>query len=122
MKPLKAALWGLAGVILLMLFGCGVYPVMTEENGRRPHAMGKIDQVFYPYAPQPIHLNEEFGLSYHQTLNQQIAIPQASGNLESVEGLSGVPAQYSGFRYQEIFKDPPYAASSEENVLGEGGN
>lgn len=54
---------GLICVMLLGITGCTVWPIMTEDHGRRPFAMGKSDQVLYPWAPQPVHLNETSEIS-----------------------------------------------------------
>jgi hypothetical protein len=90
--------------------GCGVWPVMTEENGRRPRAMGKSDQVLSPWAPHPIHLNEEYGLAYRQALENQIVNPAASNNMEPVPGAADSQAlQNSLARYQLMFQNPPYS-------------
>ena len=100
---------GLICCLGLGMTGCGVWPVMTEENGRRPFAMGKSDQVMSPWAPQPIHLNEDFGNSYRYAKESQILNPQAGNSLEPLEGLSGLPGQYTGERYQKMFEKPAFA-------------
>jgi hypothetical protein len=101
---------GLIGLILVGMSGCGVWPVMTEENGRRPQAMGKSDQVLWPWAPQPVHLNEEFGLAYRQALENQIVNPAAANNIDPVSGAADSRAlQYSLTRYQLMFQSPPYS-------------
>ncbi len=99
------------GSLLLMgIMGCGVYPVMTEENGRRPFAMGKSDQVFLPDAPRPVHLSEDFGVAYRQSVEAQIQNPAASNNLEQVPGAADPQAlRYSLSRYQLGFKTPPFS-------------
>ncbi len=97
---------------MIGLTGCGIWPVMTEDNGRRPFAMGKSDQVFLPGAPQPVHLSEDFGDSYRYALEGQILNPQAAKSLDVVEGIGGGPAQMNMERYQEMFKEPPYSQSS----------
>lgn len=100
----------LTGLILGGLTGCGVWPVMTEENGRRPHAMGKSDQVLLPWAPQPVHLSEEFGLAYRQALENQIVNPAASNNLDPMLGSADSRAlQHNLARYQLMFQNPPYS-------------
>lgn len=101
---------GLIGLILVGMGGCGVWPVMTEENGRRPQAMGKRDQVLLPWAPQPVHLSEEYGLSYRQALENQIVNPAAANNLAPVAGEADSQAlQQSLARYQLMFQSPPYS-------------
>ncbi len=101
---------GLIGLILVGMGGCGVWPVMTEENGRRPQAMGKRDQVLLPWAPQPVHLSEEYGLSYRQALENQIVNPAAANNLGPIAGTADSQAlQNSLSRYQLMFESPPYS-------------
>ncbi|MDH5700609.1 MAG: hypothetical protein OEZ41_11680, partial [Nitrospirota bacterium] len=110
---------GLIGLILVGMGGCGVWPVMTEDNGRRPNAMGKSDQVLWPWAPQPVHLNEEFGLAYRQALENQIVNPAASNNIDPVPGAVDSQAmQHSLARYQLMFQSPPY---SEFKLTGSSG-
>lgn len=94
--------------------GCGIWPIMTEENGRRPKAMGKSDQVFYPWAPQPVHLSEEYGVSYRYALENQILNPQSVTSLKPVEGLDGRASQYGITRYQLMFENPPYSNTTLE--------
>ncbi len=123
--PLKST--GLLGVLLLGLSGCGVWPVMTEDNGRRPHAFGKSDQVLWPWAPQPKHLNEKFGVAYRQSLERQIANPGAANNFDPVPGgQDPLVIQNRMTRYQLMFEKPPFEAkkssgSSSSSVAG-GGN
>lgn len=101
---------GLIGLILVGMGGCGVWPVMTEENGRRPQAMGKSDQVFLPWAPQPVHLSEEYGLAYRQALENQIVNPEAANNLGPIPGTADSQGlQQSLTRYQLMFESPPYS-------------
>jgi hypothetical protein len=101
---------GLIGLILIGMTGCGVWPIMTEENGRRPQAMGKSDQVLWPWAPQPVHLSEEYGLAYRQALENQIANPAASNNIDPIPGAADSRAlQNSLSRYQTMFESPPYS-------------
>ena len=109
-RQLKVKMVGLLGIVVIGLTGCGVYPVMTEDNGRRPFAMGKSDQVVWPWAPQPVHLNEDYGIAYRQSVEGQILNPEASKNLGPVEGAADPKAlHYSLRRYQEAFKNPPYS-------------
>ena len=106
--PLKSA--SLLGFFLLLASGCGVWPIMTDDQGRRPQAMGKDDQVLWPWAPQPIHLNEEYGIPYRQALEGQIANPEASRNLDPVYGgIDPDVAQSQYSRYQLMFDSPPYS-------------
>ena len=72
---------------------------MTEENGRRPHAMGKSDQVLLPWAPHPVHLNEEYGLAYRQSLESQIVNPAASNNIEPIPGAADSRALQNSMTY-----------------------
>ena len=111
---------GLIGLILVGMGGCGVWPVMTEDNGRRPHAMGKSDQVFWPWASQPVHLHEEYGLAYRQSLENQIVNPAASNNINPVPGAADSQAMgHSLARYQLMFQNPPY---SEFKLQGSSGS
>lgn len=98
----------LIGILLLGITGCGVWPTMTEDHGRRPFAMGKADQVFSPWAPQPIHLDENFGNSHRYALESQILNPQAGNSLEPLEGRSAVPAQLGMKRYYKMYEKPPF--------------
>ena len=107
----------LIGILLLGMTGCGVWPVMTEDHGRRPFAMGKSDQVVSPWVPQPVHLNEDFGNSYRYAKETQIFNPQAGNSLVPLEGLGGQPAAYTVDRYQKIFEKGPF-----EEQKGGGGN
>lgn len=100
----------LVGLILVGMTGCGVWPFMTPEEGRRPFAMGKSDQVLWPWAPHPVHLNEHYGLAYRQALENQIANPAASNNLDPMPGAADSQAlQNSLARYQLMFQNPPYS-------------
>lgn len=110
---------GLIGLILVGTGGCGVWPVMTEENGRRPQAMGKNDQVFSPWAPHPVHLHEEFGLAYRQALENQIVNPAAANNIDPVPGAADSQAiQHSLGRYQSMFENPPYSEFKKSGSSG----
>lgn len=101
---------GLIGLILMGMGGCGVWPVMTEDNGRRPQAMGKSDQVFWPWAPQPVHLHEDYGVPYRQALENQIVNPASANNLGPIPGAADSQAlQHSMERYQLMFQSPPYS-------------
>lgn len=101
---------GLIGLILVGMGGCGVWPVMTEENGRRPQAMGKSDQVLSPWAPQPVHLSEEYGLAYRQALENQIVNPASANNLGPISGSADSHALHQSLaRYQLMFESPPYS-------------
>jgi uncharacterized membrane protein YgcG len=109
-RQLKVKMVGLLGIVVIGLTGCGVWPVMTEDNGRRPFAMGKSDQLLLPWAPQPVHLNEDYGIAYRQSVEGQILNPEASKNLGPVEGAADPKALYYNLlRYQEAFKNPPYS-------------
>ena len=122
---------GLIGLILVGITGCGVWPIMPEENGRRPQAMGKSDQVLWPWAPQPAHLSEEYGLAYRQALENQIVNPAAAKNIDPVSGAAdSLALQYSLTRYQMMFQNPPYSefklqgggsAGSTSTGMGAGG-
>ena len=94
---------GFVVVSIIGLTGCGIWPVMTEENGRHPFAMGKSDQLLFPGERQPVHLNEGYGESYRYALETQILNPQTAKSLDVVEGLGGGPAQRNMARYQKMF-------------------
>ena len=112
---------GLIALILVGMTGCGIWPVMSEENGRRPHAMGKSDQVFLPWAPQPIHVSEEFGLGYRQALENQIVNPASSMNIDPISGAADSRAlQYSLTRYQAMFQSPPFSPKGQGGSGGSG--
>lgn len=114
---------GLIGLILVGMTGCGIWPVMTEENGRRPHAMGKSDQVFLPWAPQPVHMNEEYGLAYRQGLENQIVNPASSNNIDPIPGAADSRAlKHSLTRYQAMFQNPPYSPQGGSGGSGSTGN
>jgi len=110
-KRIKIQCMGIVVVSVIGMAGCGIWPVMTEENGRRPHAMGKSDQVFSPWAEQPVHLSEGYGDSYRYAVEAQILNPQAGKSLNVVEGIGGGPAQQNMARYQDMFKQPPFSAT-----------
>ena len=110
---------GLIGLILVGMTGCGVWPVMPEENGRRPQAMGKRDQILLPWAPQPVHLNEEYGLAYRQALENQIVNPAASNNIDPIPGAADSHAvQNSLTRYQLMFQSPPFSEFKSQGGSG----
>jgi uncharacterized membrane protein YgcG len=109
-RQLKVTTVSFLGIVVIGLSGCGIWPVMTEDNGRRPFAMGKSDQVVWPWASQPIHLNEDYGVAYRQSVEGQILNPMAARNLGPVEGTADPKGlHYSLLRYQESFKNPPYS-------------
>jgi hypothetical protein len=121
-RQLKVKMVGLLGIVVMGLTGCGVYPVMTEDNGRRPFAMGKSDQLALPWAPQPVHLSEDYGIAYRQSVEGQILNPEASRNLGPVEGAADPKALHYGLlRYQEAFKNPPYSEFELEITTSGGG-
>jgi hypothetical protein len=114
---------GLIALILVGMTGCGVWPFMPEENGRRPQAMGKSDQVLWPWAPQPVHLSEEYGLAYRQALEGQIVNPAASKNIDPIPGAADSRAlQNSLTRYQLMFESPPYSPFKLKGSSGGGGS
>lgn len=84
---------------------------MSSEDGRRPIAMGKHDQVFYPYAPPPTVLSEEYGRAFRAARDNQILRPEASANLEPVEGLHGGAAKHVIRGYEAMFEKPPFSDS-----------
>ena len=95
-------------VFIFGLEGCMVWPFMTETVGYRPLEMGKRDQVFYPEAPRPSKLSKDFGDSQRAAIDNQILNPEASKNLESVEGLDRTAGTKAMNRYQKFFDKPPY--------------
>ena len=97
------------GLLSFSLEGCLVWPTMTETMGHRPVEMGKDDQVWFPTAPQPIHLSSNYGESFRAARDNQILNPEASDNLEVVEGLDGQAGVLAIQRYQKFFKKPPFA-------------
>ena len=98
--------------------GC-VWPVMKDQNGYRPFAMGKSDQVLWPWAPQPIHLNEGFGVAYRQAVEGQIQYPRSAKYVDSINGMADPQAiQYSLARYQKMFKAPPFSQSNDSSGGG----
>ncbi|MGD9851935.1 MAG: hypothetical protein AB7T38_11755 [Nitrospirales bacterium] len=109
-RQLDMKVISVGGLLMIGLMGCGVWPIMNEENGKRPFAMGKSDQVFLPEAPRPVHLSEDFGVAYRQSVEGQILNPAASNNLEQVPGAADPQAlKYSLSRYQLGFKTPPFS-------------
>lgn len=111
--------------ILLGMTGCGVWPVMTEDNGRRPFSMGKSDQVLLPWAPHPVHLNDKHGNFYRYALENQILNPQAGNTLEPLEGISGQASGLTVERYHKMFEEPPFEAKQDGGggtILFGGGN
>ena len=109
-RQLTMTMISLGGFLVIGLAGCSVYPVMTHDNGRRPMAMGKSDQVLLPNAPAPIHLNEDYGVAYRQSVESQILNPTASNNLGLVPGAADPQSlKYSMTRYQLMFQTPPFS-------------
>jgi len=119
-KRITMQFMGIVVVSVIGMAGCGIWPVMTEENGRRPHAMGKSDQVFSPWAEQPVHLSEGYGDSYRYAVEAQILNPQAAKSLKVVEGIGGGPAQQNMARYQDMFKKPPFSVTGSSSLRGGG--
>ena len=111
-KRITMQCMGFVVASMIGMTGCGIWPVMTEDNGRRPFAMGKSDQVFSPWARQPVHLSEGYGESYRYAVETQILNPQAANSLEVVEGLDGGAAQWNMTRFQQMFKEPPYSKTT----------
>ena len=113
MKELRNAICvGICSSIFIGITGCGIWPVMTEDNGRWPRAMGKSDQVFSPWATQPVHLVEDYGGSYRLAMESQILNPQSAKSLNVVEGIGGTESNYSMARYQLMFQNPPFSMST----------
>lgn len=97
-------------VLTLSLEGCMVWPVMTETMGYRPIEMGKRDQVFNPEAARPTVLSSDFGDSQRMAINNQTLNPEASKNLDPVEGLDGPAGAKAMQRYRSYFEKPPFGA------------
>ncbi len=102
----------LVGMLSVSLQGCLVWPTMTETMGHRPIEMGKGDQVFFPTAPQPMHLSSNYGESFSTARDNQILNPEASDNIEPVEGLDGNAAVLSIQRFNTFFKKPPFGGNT----------
>ncbi len=96
-------------ILSFSLEGCLVWPKMIDTMGHRSVEMGKDDQVMSPTAPQPIHLSNTYGESFRAARDNQILNPEASNNLELVEGLDGNAGVLAIQRYQKFFKKPPFA-------------
>ncbi|MGD9728094.1 MAG: hypothetical protein AB7T49_21535 [Oligoflexales bacterium] len=112
-RQLNMKVISVGGFLMIGLMGCGVWPVMNEEHGKRPFAMGKSDQVFWPWAPHPVHLNEEYGVAYRQALEGQIANPSSSNDLDQVQGgVDPEVTKSSLTRYQLMFDRPPFSTLS----------
>jgi len=118
---MKYSTWAAMGcgactlLLIVSVGGCQLWPFMTDEDGRRPLAMGKNDQVMYPDAQQPAKLSEDFGRSFQTAVENQILNPDAGKNLEPVTGLGGMAGQKAIERYQKSFEEPPFDASSGED-------
>ncbi len=95
-------------ILSFSLEGCLVWPKMIDTMGHRSVEMGKDDQVFSPTAPPPIHLSSNYGESFRAARDNQILNPDASDNLEVVEGLDGQAGVLAIQRYQKFFKKPPF--------------
>ncbi len=106
----RLSLWVLVGLLCLGLEGC-VWPVMTETQGQFPVELGKEDQVFYWDAPRPKDLTKDFGKSFKEARDNQILNPEASENLEPVEGLDGNAGVNAMGRYHKFFEKPPFGSS-----------
>ena len=102
---------GLLGLFLVFPLGCQIWPFMSDEDGRRPVAMGKDDQVWYPYNPPTTDLSEDYGQSFRSARDNQILNPEASGNLEPVTEQDGVAADKSITRYREFYEKPPFTGT-----------
>lgn len=98
----------MVGIFSVLLEGCLVWPTMTETMGHRPVEMGKDDQVMFPTAPQPINLSTNYGNSFRAARDNQILNPEASDNLEPVEGLDGNAGVLATQRFNSFFKKPPF--------------
>ncbi len=106
------------GLLSFLLEGCLVWPIMIDTMGHRSVEMGKDDQVFSPTAPPPIHLSSNYGESFRAARDNQILNPEASDNLEVVEGLDGQAGVLAIQRYQKFFKKPPFVGSKKGGGSG----
>lgn len=105
----RIMLWFIVLMVLgFSLEGCLNWPKMIDTSGYRAIEMGKEDQVFSPTAPQPIHLSSNYGDSFRMARDNQILNPEASENLELVEGLDGTAAVLAIQRNTLFFKKPPF--------------
>ena len=111
MKTTMISRIGLIGVFLTFLGGCQIWPFMSDEDGRRPVAMGKDDQVWYPYNPPTTVLSEDFGQSFRAARDNQILNPEASTNLEPTTELDGVAAGNAVKRYRDFYEKPPFTGT-----------
>jgi len=108
----------IVGLLSFSLEGCVVWPVMIDTMGYRAVEMGKDDQVFFPFAHQPIHLSSNYGESFRVARDSQILNPDASDNLELVEGLDGNAGVLAIQRYQSFFKKPPFGGKKKSGGSG----
>ena len=100
--------------------GCTVWPVMTNGHGYRPLAMGKSDQVMWPWASQPTELVKDQGESVRQIMSAQIVNPQASENPLAVNRFDGKAANLAMDRYRKFFAKPPFANKQASSTTAAG--
>ena len=110
MQGLVIQIIRMVGVIAMTFFiaGCQIWPFMSDEDGRRPIAMGKNDQILHPYAAPLYHLSEDYGQSFRTARDSQILYPEASRNLEPVTEIDGRAAQKGIERLRKQYDKPPY--------------
>ncbi|RMH36874.1 MAG: hypothetical protein D6690_04270 [Nitrospirae bacterium] len=99
---------GIALAAGMVLSGCQLWPFMSAEDGRRPIAMGKHDQILYPYTAPPTVLSEDFGQAFRSARENQILHPEASSNLEPLRELHGGAARHVIDGYESMFEKPPF--------------
>ncbi|MGB0910282.1 MAG: hypothetical protein ACPGYT_07955 [Nitrospirales bacterium] len=109
---------GLGLLLSLLLAGCHIWPVMSDADGRKPVAMGKQDQVLYPYAPPPVILSEDYGTAFRTARDNQILYPEASRNLEPVSNVDGPAIGKAIERYRKHFVKPPFEVKVKEKSGG----
>ncbi|GJL49699.1 MAG: hypothetical protein NPIRA01_09260 [Nitrospirales bacterium] len=99
-------------VLMAGISGCQLWPIMSNEDGRKIRDMGKADQVMYPYAPQPVHLSEHYGDAFQAARDNQILNPDASKNLDVVTGKDGTATYKSIELYRKGYSSPPFKTGS----------
>ena len=78
----------------------------------------KVIKLWYPYAPHPVHLSEDFGKAFQTARDNQILHPEASGNLEPVMGVDGPASATAVERYRKHFLKPPFEVKVKEKTGG----
>ncbi|GJL55739.1 MAG: hypothetical protein NPIRA02_28710 [Nitrospirales bacterium] len=99
-------------VLVVGISGCQLWPIMSDDDGRKLRDIGKVDQVMHPYAPHPVHLSEHYGHAFHAARDNQILNPQASENLDLVIGKDGMATYKSIELYRKSYSSPPFGSNS----------